>query len=305
MTQSTPTPAASNLPVVSELFQSREREMNRFHATLLAFADRVGIIDEWICNCGRPTCQYSSEDLFTVHRLLSILYSHWDEEKGLPGEVSPEDLHLLRTSMLTFGEALDLFICEGGDPNCPKCNAHHLDTRQLLILVTDEWHGRAGCCQHMPNPEEVLQTQALSMRNEAMLNTLVDQMMQTRFGAWLPAMQRFEAIENSRWLREAKEISQHCLNTWIQNPAASPAMKDALNVALAIPEQAGFHPQQTRTFLLMMGNAFEAILVRDIAHADLSAALYEPIEDIVNMNYLRAHVATHLPSSHSAETAAA
>jgi hypothetical protein len=286
MAASTPSPLAAPVVLDSALAHLRDH-LRRFGRT-------HGFLHGHLCRCGRPECPETRVESMSLVSMLRAVATEWRDGP------EPRREPLLRQRLLTFARAFRVLECPCGEADCPTTTAQDADTRTLLRVVADVWHGRAGNRVDVADTgeprwpgraTEVMEWMAQRYaRNAAALTPLALRLDPQRAGSFRSVPAEAERREGGAWLAEARAMAAEAIATWLPDAASLPEARRVTDVALAVAYHGGWTTGEAADFERAAADACSAVLSHGIVHESVSEALMAPFAGLVTLQDLDAAV---------------
>lgn len=254
---------------------------------LRRFGRSHGFLEGHLCPCGRAGCPEGSVETMSLVSMLRAVATEWREGPD------PAREPLLRHRLLSFSRAFALLECPCGDPDCPAATAGEADTRTLLRVVADLWHGRAGNRADVSGPgdeawaartDEVLAWMGGRFaRNLAALIALALRLDPAGADAFRSTLAAARARESGAWLAEARAMAAEAIATWLPDPATLIEVRRVTDGALAVAYHGGWTTGDAADFERAAADACSAVLVLGIAHVSVSEALFAPFAGLTSL----------------------
>jgi hypothetical protein len=216
------------------------------------------------------------------------------------GDPDPAGQAVLRARVLMFARAFRLLECPCGSPDCPTATAGRQDTRTLIRIVADVWHGRSGN-RVPPDPAGGAEATAAAhefaewMRETAdryawnlgLLDALALRLDPALAPAFRGVPGAMAASLARAWPEEARAMAAEATATWLSPPGEQPEVRRVLDGALAIAWHAEWTARDAGLFEAAAADACMAILTSGIVHPTVTAALYAPFAGAVPFEVLQ------------------
>lgn len=285
---------------LSALFEQQDAALGEVREALLAFGRRIDALSAHLCSCDHTDCNLSSPERFPVEQLMSAILLEWEpaifphQEAADP---SGEHAEAVRKALLVFGARFKLF-CDCNDPACERTrSADSLTTRNLLDFLWDAWTERCGFFTRMPETEQIEMNVAFKRRNLLLVYLLTERILRTPGHRWSEAIAVYRQARRTVLYREAEHLVKHTRLYWMKNVDADPIVMRFLELVFSLPAHHQMGGEDGRDLILLLGDALNGVLVLDIAHPQMCAALYEPTEAVVPINELRSWFSIGKPST--------
>ncbi len=281
-------------PVLAPEFAVRDVALSQARDALLAFALRHNFVDGHLCACGDPGCRNAQPETMPLTGLLRAVAVEWTATPDPAGE------RILRNRLLLFARAFGVLECPCGDAQCPTRRAEEMDTRGLLRVIADVWHGRAGNRVHSrPGTAEeargegsreldgwLEETSARYARALGALDALAARLDPRRADAFRRVASMMAASRGRAWPGEARAMAAEAAATWLPRPQERAEVHHVLDAAIALAWHAGWSTEEAALLEGAAADACLAILTAGIVHHTATAALYAPFAEAVPLDLL-------------------
>ena len=276
-TAATPSPLAAPAALDAALAYLRDH-LRRFGST-------HGFLRAHLCPCGRPECPEAHVETMSLVSMLRAVATEWREGP------EPRREPLLRQRLLAFARAFRVLECPCGEPDCPTATAQDADTRTLLRVVADVWHGRAGNRVDVSDTDDTRwPARAAEVvdslgdrygRNVAALTALALRLDPAGAGSFRVVPAEARRREGGAWLAEARAMAAEAIATWLPAPDTLPEARRVTASALAVAYHGGWTTGEAADFERGAADACSAVLTLGIVHASVSEALFAPFAGVV------------------------
>ena len=256
-------------------FEQRAQELAAAREALLRFADQWQLVGALVCDCGDAACPMGTPEAAarnaTVEELLGLLANEGErallEAEGGAVDRQPPPSEVSH-ALLAFGEAFDVFVVQ------PALVSD--DPAALWRFMDEEWHGTAGCLNHMASEGEARLVEGRLAGNLGAMGRAMELLRALPAERLRGAVGRFSRTRATPWYREAKHLTRHTLETWLPALQADARVQAVLEASLSLPGELGWPPAEARELVLALNDAALAVVVDGVASEALRDALYEP-----------------------------
>lgn len=266
----------------------------RLRDHLRGFGRTHGFLQGHLCRCGRPECPEAHMETMSLASMLRAVATEWRQGPE-PGREP-----LLRQRLLSFAAAFRVLECPCGEPDCPTVGAADTDTRALLRVVADQWHGRAGNRVDVSDTgradwsarasEVVAWMGERFARNLAALTALALRLDPKLADSFRGVPKEARRREGGAWLAEARAMAAEATATWTPAPDALPEVQRVMDSALAVAYHGGWTTAEAAGFERAVVDACSAVLTFGIVHPSVSDVLFAPLARVVTLADLDAAV---------------
>lgn len=272
-------------------FREHDRRLRRFRHALLHFGHTWGLFENCACGCEHSDCPFPAPigyvNCAPVEEMLHALLSEWNPDGGRArgSDISGMAMRPFRNALLEFAEDFELLACQCVRKPCRHSTARALPLDELLELIDEEWHGRAGCLQHMASEGEVLNIRKQQKRNLQLVQAFGE-----RLDAFEEVVPVFRCCRDTLWYREARHLAIHSLDTWLPRVAEERVTRKFLQMCRAVAIDGGWKEPDVSHWVLASRDAYAALLVYRIADPPVTEGLYEAFQRSLPLNELLARV---------------
>lgn len=280
--------------------QSVEDEVVTLRDALLQFGSKFNLLARATADHDPRPPQAPHQDLsmesITLSRLLDSIHKAWDpedlaEDEMVLGPMEFRRMRALNRALLNFGFSVGregtgqglgttLFTCNCSDDGCPARNPRSLTTHDLLEVVETGWHGLSGCrggCRYPVDPRITEAVNEVLVRNLALLRVFNERLQAEQDEDWEDVLIRHTLLKRTYTYDDFLKMQSHGIDSHVKGRHSLGEIQTTHRLIHQIPIRRGWDAETTLAFAGAVGNAADALLLRDIEAPVVFDTLYDAV----------------------------